>query len=47
MNGRLPESDIPFRDHRHEGIGFHNTGSAIRGMGFQPMAFEWDAPNDA
>lgn len=31
---------IPFRDHRHEGISFHNTGSGIRNMGFQPIEFE-------
>lgn len=32
---------IPFRGHHHEGVEFHNTGSAIRGMGFQPLEFEW------
>jgi UDP-2,3-diacylglucosamine hydrolase len=31
---------MPFRDHRHAGISFHNTGSGIRGMGFQPIEFE-------
>ena len=33
---------IPFRDHHHEGIGFHNTGSGIHGMGFQPLEFKFD-----
>lgn len=33
---------MPFRDHRHEGVLFHNTGSAIRGMGFQPIEFEFE-----
>jgi UDP-2,3-diacylglucosamine hydrolase len=37
---------LPFRGHRHEGVDFHNTGSAIRGMGFQPMEFEWEENND-
>jgi predicted phosphodiesterase len=32
---------MPFRDHVEEGIRFHNTGSAIRGMGFQPLFFEY------
>jgi predicted phosphodiesterase len=32
---------MPFRNHVAEGIRFHNTGSAIRGMGFQPMFFEY------
>lgn len=31
---------VPFRDHLHEGVRFHNTGSGIRGMGFQPLSFE-------
>jgi UDP-2,3-diacylglucosamine hydrolase len=30
---------LPFADHRHEGVLFHNTGSAIRGMEFRPLAF--------
>ena len=33
---------MPFRDHLHEGIRFHNTGSAIRSMGFQPIEFEFE-----
>jgi UDP-2,3-diacylglucosamine hydrolase len=30
---------MPFRDHEEGGIRFHNTGSAIRRMGFQPLEF--------
>lgn len=30
---------MPFRDHEHEGVRFHNSGSAVRGMGFQPLNF--------
>lgn len=30
----------PFRAHTHEGVRFHNTGSGIRGMRFQPLQFE-------
>jgi len=30
---------MPFRDHEQDGVRFHNTGSAIRGMGFQPLGF--------
>jgi UDP-2,3-diacylglucosamine pyrophosphatase LpxH len=30
----------PFRDHRLDGVRFHNTGSGIRGMGFQPLSFD-------
>jgi Calcineurin-like phosphoesterase len=30
---------LPFTHHRHEGVRFHNTGSAIRDMAFQPLAF--------
>lgn len=30
---------LPFTGHRHEGVTFHNTGSAIRGMEFLPLAF--------
>ena len=29
----------PFTRHSHEGVLFHNTGSGIRGMGFQPLRF--------
>ncbi len=32
---------MPFRNHVEGGIRFHNTGSAIRGMGFQPLFFEY------
>lgn len=31
---------LPFRNHNHEGVMFHNTGSAIRNMGFQPLGFD-------
>ena len=31
---------MPFRDHEAGGIRFHNTGSAVAGMGFQPLEFE-------
>ena len=37
---------LPFRGHRHEGVAFHNTGSAIRGMGFEPIEFEWEEHTD-
>jgi UDP-2,3-diacylglucosamine pyrophosphatase LpxH len=30
----------PFSNHSHEGVQFHNTGSGIRGMGFQPLTFD-------
>jgi UDP-2,3-diacylglucosamine hydrolase len=30
---------LPFTRHDHEGVLFHNTGSAIRDMGFQPLPF--------
>ena len=30
---------LPFTRHSHEGVMFHNTGSAIRDMVFQPLAF--------
>ena len=30
---------LPFADHSRDGVLFHNTGSGIRGMGFQPLAF--------
>jgi len=33
---------LPFRDHEHEGVRFHNTGSGICGMGFQPLEFEYE-----
>lgn len=32
---------MPFRDHEQDGVRFHNTGSAIRGMGFQPLRFSF------
>lgn len=31
----------PFSDHRHDGVRFFNTGSAIRNMGFRPLRFAW------
>jgi len=42
----------PFRDHQWKGIRFSNTGSGIRGMGFQPLEFRWspdrpDSPSDS
>jgi predicted phosphodiesterase len=30
----------PFSGHEHGGVAFHNTGSGIRGMGFQPLPFQ-------
>lgn len=30
---------LPFTGHRHDGVLFHNTGSAIRDMEFMPLAF--------
>lgn len=30
---------LPFTGHRHDGVMFHNTGSAIRDMEFMPLAF--------
>ncbi len=30
---------LPFTGHGHDGVMFHNTGSAIRDMEFQPLAF--------
>lgn len=30
---------LPFTSYAHEGITFHNTGSAIRGMAFNPLCF--------
>ena len=33
---------LPFSNHQHEGVAFHNTGSsaAVPGMGFNPLSFE-------
>ena len=31
---------MPFHNHPQEGIRFHNTGSAITGMGFHPISFK-------
>ena len=33
---------LPFRDHEHEGVRFHNTGSGICGMGFEPLKFKFE-----
>ena len=33
----------PFSAYQHGDIRFHNTGSAIRGMGFNPLAFQVSA----
>jgi UDP-2,3-diacylglucosamine pyrophosphatase LpxH len=30
---------LPFSEHHHDGVTFHNTGSAIRGLDFNPMTF--------
>jgi UDP-2,3-diacylglucosamine hydrolase len=30
---------MPFSGSVHDGVVFHNTGSGIRGMGFEPLAF--------
>ncbi len=37
---------LPFRDHRHGGLAFHNTGSAIRGMdgGLLPVTLRDPVP---
>ena len=32
---------LPFHDCAHEGVHFHNTGSAIKGSPFAPKRFEW------
>jgi UDP-2,3-diacylglucosamine hydrolase len=29
---------LPFTGHQHEGVTFHNTGSGIRNLGFNPVA---------
>jgi UDP-2,3-diacylglucosamine pyrophosphatase LpxH len=34
---------LPFSGYEHRGIHFHNTGSSIRGMGFNPIAFRVNA----
>ena len=34
---------LPFTGYEHEGIVFHNTGSAIRGMSFRPLFFRLSA----
>ena len=31
---------LPFADYTHDGIRFHNTGSAIHHLGFNPIRFE-------
>jgi UDP-2,3-diacylglucosamine pyrophosphatase LpxH len=36
---------LPFSNHQHDGVAFHNTGSAIRGMGFNPIIFETHSPH--
>ena len=30
---------LPFSNYHYNGVAFHNTGSAIRGMGFNPLVF--------
>ena len=37
----------PFRDWIWNGVRFSNTGSAIRGMGFQPLAFDWHSADSS
>lgn len=32
---------LPFQGHWHDGVQFHNTGSAIRSMGFRPQNFSY------
>lgn len=34
---------FPFTDHDFDGVRFHNTGSAIRGLGFQPLNFVYES----
>ncbi|MEM7011937.1 MAG: metallophosphoesterase [Verrucomicrobiota bacterium] len=34
---------FPFTDHDFDGVRFHNTGSAIRGLGFQPLNFAYES----
>jgi UDP-2,3-diacylglucosamine pyrophosphatase LpxH len=31
---------VPFSNYRHDGLTFHNTGSAVRHMAFKPIFFE-------
>jgi UDP-2,3-diacylglucosamine hydrolase len=38
---------LPFSNYRHDGVAFHNTGSAIRGMAFNPITFEFHADDAA
>jgi hypothetical protein len=33
---------MPFSSHLHDGVTYFNTGSGIRGMGFNPITFEVD-----
>ena len=35
-------SHMPFSSHLHDGVTYFNTGSGIRGMGFNPITFEVD-----
>ncbi|MCB1228993.1 MAG: metallophosphoesterase family protein [Verrucomicrobiae bacterium] len=35
----------PFHHRQRGGVRFSNTGSAIRGMGFRPLFFEWREPD--
>lgn len=37
----LGHTHRPFRDLDWRGVRFSNTGSAIHGMGFQPLSFTW------
>ncbi|MCC6235800.1 MAG: hypothetical protein IT580_24400 [Verrucomicrobiales bacterium] len=38
---------LPFAHHPHAGVNFHNTGSAIRGMKFNPIRFAVPPGNTA
>jgi hypothetical protein len=37
---------LPFSSYMHDGITFHNTGSAIRNMGFNPISFAAEPVDD-
>ena len=39
----LGHTHHPFSNYQHGDIRFHNTGSAIRGMGFNPLTFQLSA----
>lgn len=37
---------LPFVDHEHAGVRFHNTGSAIHNLDFNPLTFELQSARD-